>query len=699
MFAFLFSSSFAFAEKSVKLEQIVTTGDKNYSSNGVINHNGTTSVISNETIKRGAVRNIDEALQRIPGVQVRDYSGTGVLPKISVRGFGGQGNGHSNTGLIMLDGVNIYGAPYSNIELALFPITMEMVDHIEVTKGAAALWAGPNTFGGVINIISKPIPKEWESEISEKITWWGLSTNLYELKQQGKQYGNNMLFDTYLRTGGHITENFGIQAQANLIKGQSFRIDTPQTIQNYKIDAIYDINEHNSIKAYAQYYEFYSKLAGTLNPTDYNNNRFQNKRPYLAASGPTTRLGLSYDYDFEKGNIDGNFNLAYYYHNLSRNFTLDNKYNSINYETPSKVTENLRSFVVNGLAPKLTLNIDNDNIRQKIITGVAYNSEQITPFVYDTTISNGQTSLTSRSFYNNQFFAVHASDEITIYDKFTITPGLRYDFLYYNDTKTPKISTYNEVSGGLNLGYHITDSFLLFANYNRSFLPKQYGQVPTLDINYNQHANVQEIGARYNLGSELVTSITYFYIYVDNQSVMQNGQSKPIGATGSQGIEFEAFYKPRYLEGLNLHVGYNFVDARQLAPGANYNKFLPYVSPHQLIADISYNFGKTILAYSSYFYSSAFSDADNNVTENWTCSSNGNTPSSQCTGGKLPAYYVANIQVSRPLYEHGKQALIGSLQMNNIFDYKYWFIGDGTSPKGRYPAPGRSVSAQLRYLF
>ena len=700
--------STALAGQTIRVNRVTATSKTNYLSEEILNHNGTAHIISSDTLKRGAVRNIDESLQKIPGIQIRDYSGAGILPKISVRGFGGQGNGHSNTGLIMLDGVNIYSAPYSNIELALFPITTQMVDYIEVTKGAAALWAGPNTFGGVINIHSKPIPKEWETEISEKITWWGLPDNIYKLKENGKPFGNNMLFDTYIRTGGYITQNFGIQGQANVIKGESFRENTPQTIQNYKLDTIYDISEHHSLKSYIQYYEFNSKLAGSLTPADYIANRFQNKRPYLAASGATTRFGLNYDYDFEKENIDGDVNIAYYYHNLSRDFTLDNKYREVNYtgnNAPTTITDHLRSFVVNGFAPKLTLNIDGQAVKQKIVTGATYTSEQITPFVYTTTISTGATEQTSRNFHNNHFLAFHISDEITLFDKLILTPGLRYDFLYYNGEYTQsggttnKQSIYHEVSGGFNIGYKPVESVLVFANYNRSFLPKQYGANPLLNVNYNQHANVAEAGVRYNFNNDIVMTATYFYIYVDNQSVTQvSGGQIQAGATSSQGAEFEFYYNPSWLEGLNIHLGYNFIDARQLKSGPNYMKFLPFVSPHQLIADVSYNFGKTVLSYSSYFYSSAFSDLDNNVKENWTCPSSSGT-SSQCTGGKIPAYYAANIQVSRPLWESGKQALIGSLQVNNIFNDKYWFIGDGTSPKGRYPAPGRSVSVQFRYLF
>ena len=686
-------------EKIYKLDTIRTT-ETGYLSEEVLEHKGTINVISRSTLEKGAVRNIDEALQRIPGVQIRDYSGTGVLPKISVRGFGGQGNGHSNTGLILLDGVNIYGAPYSNIELAIFPITTNMVERIEVTKGAQGLWAGPNTFSGVINIISKPIPKEWESEISEKVTFWAPNFNTFRLKQSGKPFGSNMLYDTYIRTGGHITENFGVQGQVNIISGQSFRTDTPQNIQNYKLDAVWNLSENQSLKGYVQYYEFYSKLAGALSPEDFKIDNFQNTHPHDATSGPAFRVGLTYDYDFYKDKLNGNLSVTYFFHNISRNFRFDNNFNMsaddqyhlpTGTNKPTEIRDNVRTFVVNGITPKLTLEIDSGFLKQKIITGASYYSEQIGAITAKTTIATGVTTGQNDVTLNsNHFGAVHVSDEITLWDNLTITPGLRYDLLIYHQAynkPNAKNATYHEISGGLNIGYTFFDSLLVYANYNRSFLPQQNGRIPAQDINFNQHANVAEIGARYNMNSELVASLAYFFIYVDNQAVNVNGMQRGVGATRSQGIELDAYYTPSFLEGLQVHFGYNFIDARQLAP-ANRGKFLPYVSPHQIIFDVAYNFGKTTLAYSSYFYSSAFGDLANKVEEDMLGKE-----------GKLPAYYVANIQVSRPLYESGKHRLIGSLQVNNIFDYRYWFRGDGTSPIGRYTAPGRSYSAQLRYLF
>ena len=62
-------------------------------------------------------------------------------------------------------------------------------------RGGAAVQYGPNNVGGVINFISKPIPKKWENNLGERITF----------SPAGRQ-----LYDTYLSTGGHVTDNLGL---------------------------------------------------------------------------------------------------------------------------------------------------------------------------------------------------------------------------------------------------------------------------------------------------------------------------------------------------------------------------------------------------------------------------------------------------------------------------------------------------------
>ncbi len=40
-----------------------------------------------------------------------------------------------------------------------------MLDRIDIVRGGAAVQYGPNNVGGVINLVTKPIPHEWQTEV------------------------------------------------------------------------------------------------------------------------------------------------------------------------------------------------------------------------------------------------------------------------------------------------------------------------------------------------------------------------------------------------------------------------------------------------------------------------------------------------------------------------------------------------------
>ena len=57
-------------------------------------------------------------------------------------------------------------------------------------RGGAAAVKAPNNVGGVINLVTKPIPHQWQAEISNRLTVF--------------EDGNTPLNDVYLRTGGWL---------------------------------------------------------------------------------------------------------------------------------------------------------------------------------------------------------------------------------------------------------------------------------------------------------------------------------------------------------------------------------------------------------------------------------------------------------------------------------------------------------------
>ncbi|MGH8075706.1 MAG: TonB-dependent receptor domain-containing protein, partial [Lysobacter sp.] len=121
---------------------------------------------------------------------------------------------------------------------------------------------------------------------------------------------------------------------------------------------------------------------------------------------------------------------------------------------------------------------------------------------------------------------------------------------------------------------------------------------------------------------------------------------------------------------------------------ANRGKDVPYTSHHQLNAGATYAAGNTTLAVSGYYFSKAFSDAANSVLENAIASV-----------GQLPSYAVWNAQLTHTLLKRDNNTLKGSIAVNNLLDRQYWFRGIDTSPWGRQPAPGRSVTVGLEFTF
>lgn len=117
---------------------------------------GSGSVIGSEQIQIEAASDINQLLKTVPGIYIQEEDGLGLRPNIGIRGATSE---RSSKITLMEDGVMIAPAPYSNPSAYYFPTTLRM-NSIEVLKGAPLLRYGPQTTGGVVNMLSTPIPKE-----------------------------------------------------------------------------------------------------------------------------------------------------------------------------------------------------------------------------------------------------------------------------------------------------------------------------------------------------------------------------------------------------------------------------------------------------------------------------------------------------------------------------------------------------------
>ncbi len=140
------------AEPSSAMEEISIIGDQSDARQIA----GSGAVIGAEQINIEAVTDINQILKTVAGVYIREEDGAGLRPNIGIRGATPE---RSEKITLMEDGVMIAPAPYTAPSAYYFPTAMRM-SGVEVLKGAPLLRYGPQTTGGVVNLISTAIPEE-----------------------------------------------------------------------------------------------------------------------------------------------------------------------------------------------------------------------------------------------------------------------------------------------------------------------------------------------------------------------------------------------------------------------------------------------------------------------------------------------------------------------------------------------------------
>lgn len=104
------------------------------------------SVVSHEEIEDRGAQTVADVLRGIPGVEINQTGRRGAVTSAFIRG------GNSNYNLVMIDGIpmNDFGGGFD-----LAPLTVDGVDHIEVTRGPQSALYGSNAIAGVINVVSQ----------------------------------------------------------------------------------------------------------------------------------------------------------------------------------------------------------------------------------------------------------------------------------------------------------------------------------------------------------------------------------------------------------------------------------------------------------------------------------------------------------------------------------------------------------------
>ena len=146
-------------------------------------------VISPKEMKKFHYSDPIRVLQKIPGVYLQEEDGFGLRPNIGLRGVAPH---RSKKITLMEDGVLIVPAPYSSPAAYFFPNMMK-ISSMEVYKGISSLRYGPNSIGGAIHFITRPIPPQTQHEIG--ISYGDIKK--YSLSTGGRKGAYGYLVETH----------------------------------------------------------------------------------------------------------------------------------------------------------------------------------------------------------------------------------------------------------------------------------------------------------------------------------------------------------------------------------------------------------------------------------------------------------------------------------------------------------------------
>ena len=132
---------------SLDLPQAVVVGNRAEVALQSVGH--TFDVITRAELERLPINTVTEALQFVPGLDLRQRGPLGVQADLSIRG------GTFDQVLVLINGIRM-ADPQTGHHVLNIPIPLENVERIEVLKGPGARLYGQNAFAGAINIVTRP---------------------------------------------------------------------------------------------------------------------------------------------------------------------------------------------------------------------------------------------------------------------------------------------------------------------------------------------------------------------------------------------------------------------------------------------------------------------------------------------------------------------------------------------------------------
>jgi len=610
---------------TMRLKDIVVTGTR--TPHALKDVPVETVLINREDIERTNAQNAMDILKNIPGINGSvhdDVFGTYTW-NAKMRGLSFN-NGY---GLILIDGQRAMGCGQSGgmgeYGTGLNQIPVDMIERIEIVKGPSSALYGSDAMAGVINIITKKIPRKATGSA-------GVSYGWYKVKERGETKPSDdghsrNISKTYVSYGDKISDGLGYLLHYNYDSAEDIG-GVPIKSDRHSVMGKLDAELSESIDLYLK-----------CELSDYEKMDSRQEDSYRVSAGIDLRptdddfisfKGYTYTWDFSHGYPTNKYGY---------------KYGDVGYD---QVEIQYTRYLSDWNA--LTLG---GEVQTQGIDYVIHN--------YD---KNGKESGIVTVNEDVKTSSLYVQDEITLFEDFTIVAGLRYD----------DHSTFgSEVNPKLSLMYKLFENTTFRVSGGRAFksptIRQIYYDIPYLHGGYWNKSNPDlkpETAIGYSASVEqwlfnqqVMFNLGYFRTDVEDMVIMEdtgkyypvNDPSDPINnnplkeyknveEAWTQGIEFMC--RTYFDEDFSASLSYTYTDSENKETG----KELTYTPKHVLSILPAYELEKYGLGTSATisYIGKQYKDSDNT--------------------SEIDAHTVIDAKIYKDLSDKAKL----SFEADNIFD-------------------------------
>jgi Fe(3+) dicitrate transport protein len=706
----LLSGSIVAQETS--LPQVTVTGTSILPSS-VENLPGSFSVMTREQIEARNPFSIIETIREIPGLHVVSEDAAGTHLNIGMRGLNPR---RSSRTLLLEDGApTVFFAPYGDPS-SHYSTPIERIERIEVLKGSGQILYGPQTMGGMINFVTRPIPTNGTAG-SVKITG-----------------GNNGYYDGHFNVGTG-TENGGFMVDVLKKRGDGIRTEHGFDLQDVALKGQFKISQNQRITGKYSNFQEDSQFSETgltaeeyrISPTrgaDYDPNgrgeRFTMKR---------NTAQVIHEWDL---NPDMKLSTQFYYSQTDRTSR-----RSREFEIPGELEKDAfanrpRTYEFFGIEPKVEMKHKAFGLPNQSIFGFRYHQETIDRQKFTTSASNingpfdqADERLTAKI----KALSYYAQNTLFVGD-WSFTPGVRLEdvtsrknlfhstnLTQFDDLKSSLTTSKLQALPGFGFTWNGLKKSTVFGGIHRGFAPPR----PDRDIRNDtlqrvtpELSTTTELGMRSSVLESGYVESTLFNMDISDIVVQSGGIFRNEGKAQHTGFEVAGKInfgeltgkKNNYYASLaytNLFIA-KFKDSGQVGGEGEdgYGSYaagnrLPYAPKHTLALNLSYEDQQGFIGRVGVTHiSQQFANTDNyrGTTPEGYCGDLNNGDAQDDCGlfGEIPALTLVNASMS---YAPKGQKVTYFMSGENLTDKKYF----SSRTNGLKPGRGRMIFAGMRYSF